>query len=63
MPDFGIFRLELEKNSHIWNQHPQICLITKLRGKTKMPKFGTKIALFGYFWPKKPYLDIFELEF
>ena len=35
---------------HIWNQHPQICLFAKFHGKTKMPKFGTKNAWFGYFW-------------
>ena len=28
-----------------------------------MPKFGIKIALFGYFWPKMPYLGIFGQEF
>ena len=27
-----------------------------------MSKFGTRNALFGYFWPKMPYLDIFGLE-
>ena len=48
---------------HIWNQHPQICLFAKLLEKTKMPKFGTKNAWFGYFWPKMPYLGIFGLEF
>ena len=30
--------------------HSQICLIAKFHEKTKMPKFGTKNALFGYFW-------------
>ena len=33
----------------ISNQHPRICLIAKFRGKTKMPNFGTKNVLFGYF--------------
>ena len=37
---------------HIWNQHLKTCLTAKIRGKTKMPKFGTKI----------PYLGIFDLE-
>ena len=37
---------------HIWNQHPRICLIAKFREKTKIPKFGTKNALFGYFWAR-----------
>ena len=41
----------------------------KIFEETKMSKFGTKNALFGYFWPKNvlfgyfepniPYLDIF----
>ena len=35
---------------HIWNQHLQICLIVKFVEKTKIPKFGTKNALFRYFW-------------
>ena len=29
----------------------------------KMPKFGTKNALFGYFWARMPYLGILALEF
>ena len=37
---------------HIWNQHLKTCLTAKIRGKTKMPKFGSKI----------PYLGIFDLE-
>ena len=53
MPYLGIFGLECLNNyCHIWNQHPQICLIAKFRQKTKMPKFGTKNALFGCFWAK-----------
>ena len=28
-----------------------------------MPKFWTKNALFGYFWPKMSYLGIFGLDF
>ena len=43
MPDFGSFGLEFE------NQHPRICLLAKFCGKTKMPKFGTKNAIFRYF--------------
>ena len=34
---------------HIWNQCPRICLLTKLEANTKIFKFGTKNALFGYF--------------
>ena len=37
---------------HIWNQHPRICLSLKFCEETEMPKFGTKNALFGYFWAK-----------
>ena len=57
---FGYFGSETWKqHCHTWNQHHQIYLTSKLRGKTKMPKFGTKTwltwmfltkkALFGYF--------------
>ena len=41
-----IFGLEFE------NKHPRICVNAKFREKAKMPKFGTKNALFGYFWPR-----------
>ena len=34
-----------------WNQHPRICLIARFRKKIKS-KFGTKNALFGYFWTR-----------
>ena len=58
MPKFGIknvlgiFGIELQKNyCHILDRHPQICLTAKFREKkTKMPKFTTKNALFGYYW-------------
>ena len=47
MPYLGTFGLEFEKNyCHIWNQHPQICLISKFRKKAKMAKVGTKNDLF-----------------
>ena len=53
MFDSGIFGLEFEKKyCHIWNQHPRICLNAKFREKTKMPKFGSKSALFGYFYAR-----------
>ena len=32
---------------HIWNQCRRISLF---RGRKKIPQFGTKNALFGYFW-------------
>ena len=41
-----------KKSCYIWNQHPWICLITKYCEIKKMPKFGTKSALFAYFWPR-----------
>ena len=37
---------------HIWNQNPWICLIAKYCEIMKMPKFGIKSALFGYFWAR-----------
>ena len=40
----------LKNYCHIWNQHPWICLIAKFHEKIKIPKIGTKNALFGYFW-------------
>ena len=48
---FGCFRARifLKNYCHIWNQHPQICIFAKFCEKTKMPKFGTKNALFGFF--------------
>ena len=46
----GNFLLEFLKNfCHIWNQHLWICLIAKFCEETKLPKFGTKSALFGCF--------------
>ena len=59
-----IFGLEFKKNyCDISSQHLWICLIAKDCEIIKMPTFGTKSALFGYFWPKTLYLDIFGLEF
>ena len=37
---------------HVWNQNLRICLNAKFREKMKMPKFGTKNVLFGYFWTR-----------
>ena len=51
--DFGIFSAGVWKQyCHIWNQHPRICLIAKICGKTKMPKCGTQNASVGYFWAR-----------
>ena len=33
-------------------QHLRICLIAKFCEESKMPKFGTKNALFEYFWAR-----------
>ena len=64
MPCLGFFWARiLEKYCYIWNQDLRICLIAKSDEETKILKFRTKNALFGYFWPKIPYLDIFGLEF
>ena len=53
MPYLNIFGLEFKKNyCHISNQHPQICQIAKFCEETKLPKFGTKNALFRYFWDR-----------
>ena len=51
MPYLGIFGLEFEKNIVIFeiSKHARIYRITKFCQITKMPKFGTKNALFGYF--------------
>ena len=47
----GIFVLEFEKDIVIL-ELPPIGLIAKFCKKTKMPKFGSKNALFGYFWAR-----------
>ena len=52
MPSF-FEKLEFSKKCcHITNQHPEFCLIAKFCKKPKMPKFGSKNALFGYFWTR-----------
>ena len=50
----GFFLENFKKNyCHIWNKHPEICLIQKFcKKRTKMIKFGTKDASFGYLWVK-----------
>ena len=51
MPDLGILGARVWKQyCHIWNQHPGICLIAKFLENTEMRKFGTRNALFGYFF-------------
>ena len=70
MTYFRILGLEFPKNyCHISNQHPRICLTAKFCEKMKLPEFGTKIALLGYFgdrilkyhchiWQKLEYLNV-----
>ena len=63
---FGLIgaKVFFKKNCcHICNQHPKSCLIVRFGKKIKRPKFGTKNAFLGYFWPKTTCLGIFELEF
>ena len=51
---FGYFSAGIWKcNCHIWNQHPQICLIPEFGLLIKMLKFQTKMHSSG----------IFEMEF
>ena len=52
----------LKQNCHVWNHHPQICLIPKFSKRTKIPEYVTKKALFGYFWDRtlKKYCDIWN---
>ena len=48
---------------HNWNKCPQVCLIATFGARIKMPKFGTKNALFGYFsygWNLKNYCHIWN---
>ena len=50
MSKFGAKRARILKNyCHIWNQHLQFGGTAKFCEETKMPKFETKNALFGYF--------------
>ena len=51
----GIWRLFC----YIWNQSPRNCLIAKFGTKNEKPKYGTKNALFGLFWPKIRYFGLF----
>ena len=65
MPDLGIIRLEYENNklSCLKSAPPNFSHCKILKKKTKMLKFGTKNALFEYFWPKMLYLGIFGQNF
>ena len=66
MPYLGTFGQEFWKSyCQIWNQHPWICLNPKYRELKKMPKFGTKSALFGLFLARilKNYSHIWNQHF
>ena len=64
MPYLGIFGLEFEKNcSHIWNQHPQICLIANFAKKQKCLNLGPKMCDSGILgWNLKKNIVIFEIS-
>ena len=46
MAYLGIFEMEFKNNTLIF----EICLIKKFLEEMNFPKFGTKNALFWYFW-------------
>ena len=51
MPFLGVFVQDfLESYSHIWNQHPEMCLFAKFHEKTKILNFWTESVWFEYFW-------------
>ena len=52
MPDLGILGLEFSNTIVIFEIRTLEFLIAKFREKMKIPKFGTKNALFGYFWAR-----------
>ena len=53
LPYLGIFGLEFENNIDIFEMSKLILFqLQSLAKKTKMPKFGTKNTLFGYFWAR-----------
>ena len=53
MPYLHIFGLEFVNIIVIFNnQYPRICLVAKFGTKAKILKFGTKNALFRYFWAR-----------
>ena len=51
MPHLGIFGLEFE-NSIVIFKITRVCLAAKFRERMKIPTFGTRNALFGYFWSR-----------
>ena len=50
MPYLGFFRLTFERKLLLHLKQPRILQNAKLHAKLKILKFGTKYALFGYFW-------------
>ena len=49
MLHLGLWAEMLKNYCHICNQHPPIYLMTKIRAKIRILKFGNKNALFGCF--------------
>ena len=60
MPDLDNFGWNLKTILSYLKSTPSNLSNAKFGRKTKMPKFGTKNALFGHFWPKMLYLGIFD---
>ena len=57
---FGYFWARISKDyCHICNQLPRICVIAQFLRKTRMSEFGTKNALFGYFFIKNALFENF----
>ena len=53
MPYLGIFEQEFQKNFAIFEISAlKLALLQNLVQKIKILKFGTKNALFGYFWTR-----------
>ena len=50
MPYLGFFRLTFERKLLLYLKQPRILQNAKLHAELKILKFGTKYALFGYFW-------------
>ena len=65
MPYMAIFRLEFKETIAIFEMSTLQFLIMRSNQKNiktkKIPTFGTKIVLFGYFWAVKT-IVIFEIN-
>ena len=62
MPYLGFCRLTFERKLLLYLKQPRILQNAKLHAKSKILKFGTKYALFGYFWAEilKKHCDIWS---